>query len=56
MNDQAAWLEANKNLFGSNGGLGYNVYTVPDGQFLIGQDVYKRQPLSTIMGGIKIQF
>ena len=31
MNDQAAWLEANKNLFGSNGGLGYNVYTVPDG-------------------------
>ena len=36
MNDQAAWLEANKNLFGSNGGLGYNVYTVPDGQFLIG--------------------
>ena len=38
MNDQAAWLEANKNLFGSNGGLGYNVYTVPDGQFLIGQN------------------
>lgn len=28
MNDQAAWLEANKNLFGSNGGLGYNVYNV----------------------------
>ena len=25
MSDQAAWKEANKNLFGSNGGLGYNV-------------------------------
>ncbi|NDV59315.1 TonB-dependent receptor [Bacteroides sp. 519] len=38
MSDQAAWLEANKNLFGTNGGLGYNVYTVPDGQYLIGQN------------------
>ena len=38
MSDQAAWREANKNLFGSNGGLGYNVYTVPQGQYLIGQN------------------
>ena len=38
MSDQAAWKEANKNLFGSNGGLGYNVYTVPQGQYLIGQN------------------
>ena len=36
----AAWLKANQNLFGDsgNGGVGYNVYTVPDGQFLIGQN------------------
>ena len=35
---EAAWQRANANLFGDqgNGGLGYNVYTVPDGQFLIG--------------------
>ena len=38
MSEQAAWQEANKNLFGSNGGLGYNVYTVPQGQYLIGQN------------------
>jgi TonB-dependent SusC/RagA subfamily outer membrane receptor len=31
MSDQAAWIEANNNLFGSNGGLGYNVFTVPKG-------------------------
>ena len=38
MDPSAAWLKANQNLFGdqSNGGLGYQVYTVPDGQFLIG--------------------
>ena len=36
----AAWLKANNNLFGDqgNGGLGYNVYTVPAGQYLIGQN------------------
>ncbi len=36
----AAWIKANENLCGSsgNGGLGYNVYTVPDGQYLIGAD------------------
>ena len=38
MSEQAAWQEADKNLFGSNGGLGYNVYTVPQGQYLIGQN------------------
>ena len=36
MTDQQAWLEANNNLFGNNGGLGYNVYNVPAGQYLIG--------------------
>ena len=36
MSAQDAWMEANKNLCGANGGLGYNVYTVPEGQYLIG--------------------
>ena len=47
MNDQAAWIEANKNLFGSNGGLGYNVYTIPEGQYLIGQNG-KLNPYATL--------
>ncbi len=38
MSGQAAWIEANNNLFSSNGGLGYNVYTIPEGQYLIGQN------------------
>lgn len=38
MDATAAWQEANKNLFSSNGGLGYNVYTIPEGQYLIGQN------------------
>ena len=38
MSDQEAWMTANNNMFGSNGGLGYNVYTIPDGQYLIGQN------------------
>ncbi len=38
MSAQAAWQEANNNLFGNNGGLGYNVYSVPTGQYLIGQN------------------
>ena len=38
MSAEAAWLNANNNLFGKNGGLGYNVYTVPEGQLLIGQN------------------
>lgn len=34
----SAHRQANENLFGSSsdGGLGYNVYTVPDGEYLIG--------------------
>lgn len=34
----SAWQTANSNLFGDvgSGGLGYNVYTIPDGQYLIG--------------------
>ena len=47
MSDQAAWIEANNNLFGSNGGLGYNVYTVPEGQYLIGQNG-KLNPYATL--------
>lgn len=40
MSAQEAWLQANSNLCGpvGNGGLGYNVYTVPNGQYLIGQN------------------
>lgn len=36
----AAWIKANENLCGAsgNGGLGYNVYNVPEGQYLIGQN------------------
>lgn len=39
-NATEAWQKANANLFGDagNGGLGYNTYTVPDGQVLIGQN------------------
>ena len=35
-----AWIKANNNLTGdmANGGLGYNIWTVPDGQMLIGSD------------------
>ena len=38
MSANDAWIRANNNLFGDqgNGGLGYNVYTIPDGQMLIG--------------------
>ena len=40
MSETAAWQLANTNLTGSsgNGGLGYNVYTVPAGQMLIGSN------------------
>lgn len=38
MSDIEAWQTANNNIFGSNGGLGYNVYTIPEGQYLIGQN------------------
>lgn len=47
MSDVAAWQAANKNLFGANGGLGYNVYTVPEGQYLIGQNG-KLNPYATL--------
>ena len=35
-----AWQKANENLFGpaAQGGLGYNIWTYPDGQYLIGRD------------------
>lgn len=35
---EESWLKANANLFGDqgNGGLGYNVYSYPEGQMLIG--------------------
>jgi TonB-linked SusC/RagA family outer membrane protein len=38
MSQEAAWQKANANLFGDqgNGGLGYNVYSYPQGQMLIG--------------------
>ena len=38
MSDVEAWQTANNNIFSSNGGLGYNVYTIPEGQYLIGQN------------------
>ena len=39
-NDVEAWQMANENLFGpaAQGGLGYNIWTYPEGQYLIGQD------------------
>ena len=38
MTQEQAWQRANTNIFGDqgNGGLGYNVYTLPEGQMLIG--------------------
>ncbi|MGN0310323.1 MAG: SusC/RagA family TonB-linked outer membrane protein, partial [Bacteroides sp.] len=40
MSAEAAWQAANSVLFSdqSNGGLGYNVYTIPEGEVLIGLD------------------
>ena len=40
MTPQQAWITANNNIGGpqGNGGLGYMVYNVPEGQFLIGQN------------------
>ena len=39
-NEVEAWQKANDNLFGpaANGGVGYNIWTYPEGQYLIGQD------------------
>ena len=49
MSETAAWLKANQNLCGDqgNGGLGYNVYTVPDGQQMIGLNG-KLNPAATL--------
>ena len=40
MSEVDAWQKANENLFGpaAQGGLGYNIWTYPEGQYLIGQD------------------
>ncbi|MBE6291701.1 MAG: TonB-dependent receptor [Bacteroidales bacterium] len=40
MTASQAWAKANQNLFSEqgNGGLGYNVYTIPEGEYLIGRD------------------
>ncbi len=49
MSEQQAWQMANQNLCGDvgSGGLGYNVYTVPDGQYLIGTNG-KLNPAATL--------
>ncbi len=38
LSPEASWIKSNANLFGDqgNGGLGYNVYSYPEGQMLIG--------------------
>ena len=38
LSPNAAWVKANENLCGpqGNGGLGYNVYNVPEGEYMIG--------------------
>ena len=40
MTESQAWEKANANLFSEqgNGGLGYNVYTIPEGEVLIGRN------------------
>jgi len=49
MNPDQAWYQANQRLFGdnANGGVGYNIWTVPQGQVLIGQDG-KMNPNATL--------
>ena len=44
-----AWQKANENLFGpaAQGGVGYNIWTYPEGQYLIGQDG-KMNPNATL--------
>ena len=40
MSANDAWINANANIFKDSGdmGVGYNIYTIPNGQMLIGQD------------------
>ena len=40
MTAEQAWVKANENLCGiqGNGGLGYNVYTIPEGEYMIGSN------------------
>ena len=40
LSENASWLKANTDLFGDqgNGGLGYNVYSIPEGEMLIGKN------------------
>jgi TonB-linked SusC/RagA family outer membrane protein len=49
MTAEQAWYQANQRLYGdnANGGLGYNIWTVPEGEFLIGQDG-KMNPNATL--------
>ena len=49
MTAEQAWVKANENLCGAagNGGLGYNVFTVPEGQFMIGSNG-KMNPNATL--------
>ena len=48
-NATEAWQKANENLFGpaAQGGLGYNIWTYPQGQYLIGRDG-KMNPNATL--------
>jgi len=49
MTAEQAWYQANQRLFGdnANGGVGYNIWTLPEGQMLIGQDG-KMNPNATL--------
>lgn len=51
--DYTAYQKANQNLFGTEGGLGYNVYTLPEGQNLIGRNG-KINPAATL--GRKVRY
>ena len=55
MTAEQAWYQANQRLYGdnANGGLGYNIWTVPEGQMLIGQNG-KLNPNATL--GRKVSY
>ena len=38
MDDVQAWATANKNITTTNGGFGYNIWTLPEGEALIGRN------------------